>query len=130
MKTDPIKFETLDQILNDPKCRQYIREKIDSIRKQREKLLETARPGIELKLKRGPFDSLDESGLLFLDCLIAEFKLIKEKASNLAARERELITLIVSQAIIGTIRHYEAQEKAQKVKAEAKKKKLAKQSEK
>jgi hypothetical protein len=124
MKTDPIKFETLDQILQDQKCIELLQEKIDSIRLHRRKLLDAAKPG--RKLKRGPFDTLDECAMLYPGELTAEFQLIKAKTSKLASREREFITLMVSQAISTTIRFYEAKEKAQKVRAVRKQKKEAK----
>lgn len=124
MKTEPIKFETLDQILADQKCYELISEKIDSIRLHRKKIIDNAKSGT--RLKRGPFDVLDECGMLYHGELIAEFKSIKAKTSKLALREREFISLIVSQAISGTIRHYEAQEKAQKVRAARKSNKTKK----
>ncbi|MEI7829343.1 MAG: hypothetical protein WCI31_06220 [Prolixibacteraceae bacterium] len=127
MKTEPIKFETLDQILTDQKCYELIQEKIDSIRLHRKKIIDNAKSGT--RLKRGPFDVLDECAMLYHGELIAEFKAVKAKASRLALREREFITLIVSQAISGTIRHYKAQEEAQRLRAEKKKKRATKKQE-
>lgn len=126
MKTEPIKFETLDQILTDQKCYELISEKIDSIRIHRRKTLAEAKPvaNYEPRLKRGPFDVLDECAMLYHGELIAEFKAIKAKTSKLGLREREFVNLIVSQAISGTIRYYEAQEKARKARAEKRRTKL------
>lgn len=128
MITELIKFETLDQILNDSKCYELTLTEIYSIRNKRAEILSKAKWGA--KIKRGPFDTLDDCAMLTHVGLVTEYKLIQSKESKLAAREREFIDLIVSKAIIGTIRFYEAKEKAQKLRAEAKKKREAKQSEK
>lgn len=124
MKAKPIKFETLDQILDDKICIQIIQKKIEEIRNRRERLLNTLKAG--QKFKRGAIDTLQELQMFNPKSFIAQFKLIKNKVSKLSAREREFITLMVSQAISGTIHHYENMEKVQLVRAEAKKKREAK----
>lgn len=122
----PVKFETLGQILDDPKCHELIGKKIHSIQEQRERIVPILKAG--QKLKRGPINTLYDNNLLYPENLIREFKLIKNKESKLPLRVRELVTLFVSQAISGTIHHYEKIEKVQSVKAESRKKRQPKQT--
>ena len=122
----PVKFETLDQILDDPKCHELITKKITSIHEQRERMVPILKAG--QKLKRGPINTLFDNYLLNPAKLIREFKLIKNKESKLPMRVRELVTLFVSQAMSGTIHHYEKMEKVQTIKAESRKKRQPKQT--
>lgn len=51
------------------------------------------------KLKRNPFQSLDEKGMLNADSIVSEFDVIQAKKSTLSSNERKVTLHIVYQAL-------------------------------
>lgn len=68
-----------------------------------------------LDLRRNTFVSLDERGLMTVEWLTSQFRLIEAKTSELTAHERQLVWLMVDSAIIKTIDYYDSRP-TQKVK--------------
>lgn len=69
-----------------------INEVLDEIKKRREEVRLASKSG---ELKRSPFMSLDEKGMLNADSLVAEYDVIQAKKSTLSSGERQVIQQIV-----------------------------------
>lgn len=69
-----------------------INEVLDEIKKRREEVRLVSKSG---ELKRSPFMSLDEKGMLNADSLVAEYDVIQAKKSTLSSGERQVIQQIV-----------------------------------
>lgn len=69
-----------------------INEVLDEIKKKREEIRLASKSG---ELKRSPFMSLDEKGMLNADSLVSEYDIIQAKKSSLSSGERQLVQQIV-----------------------------------
>ena len=72
-----------------------IKEVIESVEKSRE----VAEAGSKYGLKRNPYQTLKEKGLMNPDFIISEFDEIQAKASNLSSGERDVISKIMMMAL-------------------------------
>lgn len=72
-----------------------IKEVIESVEKSRE----VAEAGSKYGLKRNPYQTLKEKGLMNPDFIISEFDKIQAKASNLSSGERDVISKIMMMAL-------------------------------
>lgn len=67
--------------------------------KEEKKTRDLVTHGSKYKLKRSPFQSLDEKGMLEPNFIVKEFGLIQQKKSSLSAGERSVINQIVFMAM-------------------------------
>lgn len=73
-----------------------ITEIIEEVKKSREAARLASESG---ELKRSPFQSLDEKGMLNADSIVSEFDVIQAKKSSLSSGERTVIQQIVWMAL-------------------------------
>ena len=69
-----------------------INEVLDEIKKRRDEVRLASKSG---ELKRSPFMSLDEKGMLNADSLVSEYDVIQAKKSILSSGERQVVQQIV-----------------------------------
>lgn len=72
-----------------------VKEVIESVEKSRE----VAEAGSKYGLKRNPYQTLKEKGLMNPDFILSEFDKIQAKASNLSSGERDVISKIMMMAL-------------------------------
>ena len=72
-----------------------IKEVIESVEKSRKEAEMLSKHG----LKRNPYQTLKEKGLMNPDFVISEFDKIQAKASNLSSGERDVISKIMMMAL-------------------------------
>ncbi len=104
-KEEPKKrFTTVDEILNDSKCKEMVKNKIRSIENSRTDALHKAGSG--MKLRRGPYEYLTERSLLNVDSLSSEYLLIVYKRSQLPSAVRDFVYSIMFNAMRDTMVFY------------------------
>lgn len=72
-----------------------VKEVIESVEKSRM----VAEAGSKYGLKRNPYQTLKEKGLMNPDFILSEFDKIQAKASNLSSGERDVISKIMMMAL-------------------------------
>lgn len=97
-------FETVEQVLEDPKCCEFITTEIGRMRQRREK----AQSGGQLK--RTAWNYLDEKWMLGAGALCDEFRHIIHKDSKLPSAARSFISEIVLFGMKRTIAYYNQKE--------------------
>lgn len=78
----------INQELTTEEVKLQITEIIEEAKKSREVARLASKSG---ELKRNPFQSLDEKGMLNADSLVSEFDVIQAKKSTLSSGERQVI---------------------------------------
>ena len=86
----------INQELTTEEAKLQITEIIEEAKKSREVARLASKSG---ELKRNPFQSLDEKGMLNADRLASEFDVIQAKKSTLSSGERQVIQQIVWMAL-------------------------------
>ena len=86
----------INQELTTEEAKLQITEIIEEAKKSREAARLASKSG---ELKRNPFQSLDEKGMLNADRLASEFDVIQAKKSTLSSGERQVIQQIVWMAL-------------------------------
>jgi hypothetical protein len=86
----------INQELTTEEVKLQITEIIEEAKKSREVARLASKSG---ELKRNPFQSLDEKGMLNADSLASEFDVIQAKKSTLSSGERQVIQQIVWMAL-------------------------------
>lgn len=86
----------INQELTTEEVKLQITEIIEEAKKSREAARLASKSG---ELKRNPFQSLDEKGMLNADRLASEFDVIQAKKSTLSSGERQVIQQIVWMAL-------------------------------
>lgn len=86
----------INQELTTEEVKLQITEIIEEAKKSREAARLASKSG---ELKRNPFQSLDEKGMLNADSLVSEFDVIQAKKSTLSSGERQVIQQIVWMAL-------------------------------
>lgn len=87
-----------------------IKEVIESVEKSRQ----IAEAGATNGLKRNPYQTLKEKGLMNPDFVISEFDKIQAKASNLSSGERDVISKIMMMALHNAaVKEYEKLNKSE-----------------
>lgn len=86
----------INQELTTEEVKLQITEIIEEAKKSREAARLVSKSG---ELKRNPFQSLDEKGMLNADSLVSEFDVIQAKKSTLSSGERQVIQQIVWMAL-------------------------------
>ena len=106
------KFNNLIEVLNDHNTRRFILEEIQLAYEKKDDKHEDLTQHLPdvlaggTKLKRTPWESLQEKELLQLPEIAYEFVRIKNKISELPSNERRIIDSLVRIAIQRTIKHY------------------------
>lgn len=106
------KFKDIIEVLNDRHTRKFILEEIQlayELKVEKHENMTAHLPeqvAADTKLKKTPWESLQEKELLQLPEIAYEFIRIKNKISELSARERSIIDSLVRTAIQRTIKHY------------------------
>ena len=109
---------------------QELKASIKTVIQREKRIRKIATQGGKYKLKRSPFQSLDEKGLLTPDFIASEFALIQQKKSSLSAGERSVINQIAYLAIReASERKYQESLKEQAKQPKLKKPRAKKQSE-
>lgn len=75
-----------------------VKEVIENVEKSRK----VAELGSKYGLKRNPYQTLKEKGLMNPDFILSEFDKIQAKASNLSSGERDVISKIMMMALHNT----------------------------
>jgi hypothetical protein len=99
------KFTYISDILKDKQFKMLLDDAIDEVVHHRNCALIRVESQ-NLTLGRNTFDSLTLRGLLSVEKLSAEFKLIQAGRSKISARERVFISSIVDEQIMKTIEYY------------------------
>ena len=105
-----LRFNTTQEVLADPKFREFLKKRIDEIETNRDTTLDQAyrdaQISKEIKLKRSPYEYLTENNLLNIDSIITEQLLIENKTSQLPSAVREYIERLCLIAAQKTISYY------------------------
>jgi len=108
------KFNTVDDVLNDPEFGSSIRAHIRRIEQNRTDMLHKAHQvEIDTRIRRAPFDVLKDSGKLHPDNLADEFRLILQKKSKLSSNVRAFVYNLVTLEMRNTIEFYKPAEVVQ-----------------
>jgi len=96
---------SIEEILNNQKCFEFINQRINKIHNHRREILKKA--GTGSRLKRSSVDVLTDMNMFSAYPLMDEFRLILHKKSKLPSSVRDLIINIVSVAINQTIHYFD-----------------------
>lgn len=108
------KFNTVDDVLNDPKFGLNISDHIRRIEQNRTDMLHKAHQAeIDTRIRRHPFDCLKDSGKLHPNDPVIFTRLILQKKSKLSSTIRAFVYNIVTLEMRNTIEFYKPAEESQ-----------------